>query len=290
MTDFSFTAPFEYEHGWRDIINNVVLPVEERLVDSELSVVWSTDSPFTIANGQTVQLTVSAQDPFLGAVTPVSGTDVIFTGGTITAALDRTSGQSVTLSLTSTSGTLTVSSVQLRALSVPVAQTTKIIEQDAASITTHGEQIYPDSAPWAGQGDALAIAQVILAHYAQRRPIVQMRVVAQDTAHLLQILTRTISDRITIRNGELGLNNDFHIESVTHAIRRINTGRLPVHAAVFGCERRLIPLTTTPFTFDVAGRGFDQGQFVGVGVDDPSTVFIFDHPTNGKFDTGVFGT
>jgi hypothetical protein len=291
VTGFDYTAPFGYEHGWRDIVNVVSLPVEQRVIDPAVSVVWSSDTPFTITAGQTVQVTASASDPFLKAVTPVSGTDIVTAGGvTVSATLSRTSGQSVVVSVTGTSGTGTVTYLQLRALAVPVSQTTKVTEQDAASMATNGERTYPESVPWAGLGDALAVAQVILAHYAQRRPIVTVRMVAQDGAHLLQILTRTLSDRVTIRNGELGLDDDFFIESVTHTIQRINTGKPPVHAVVFGCERQLDTASLVPFTFDLAGHGFNDGQFVGVGVDDPDTVFIFDDPVNGQFGVGAFGT
>ena len=45
-----------------------------------------------------------------------------------------------------------------------------------------------------------------------------------------------------------------------------------------------------PFTFDEVGAGFDQGEFGGTAVDNPDTVFIFDHVTQGQFDTGVFAT
>ena len=45
-----------------------------------------------------------------------------------------------------------------------------------------------------------------------------------------------------------------------------------------------------PFTFDKAGAGFDDGVFDPTGFDDPDAVFIFDHPVQGQFDLGQFGT
>jgi hypothetical protein len=45
-----------------------------------------------------------------------------------------------------------------------------------------------------------------------------------------------------------------------------------------------------PFTFDVAGAGFDDGVFDPTGADNPENVFIFDHATQGQFDFGRFGT
>lgn len=291
VTGFDYTAPFVYENGWKNIINLVSIPVEERTADGTASVVWSSDATFTITAGQTVQVNAMAADPFQGAITPVSGTDIITAGGvTVSATLSSTSGQSVVINVTGVSGTGSVTYLQLRALSIPVSRTVTVTQQDAASVSANGLSSYPDSVPWVGAGDALAVEEVILAHYAQRSPIVQMRVAACDQDHLLQILTRTLSDRITIVNGEMGMNADFYIESVQHTIQRINTGKIPVHTAVFGCEKITSTAALTPFTFDLAGHGFDDGQFVGVGVDDPDTVFIFDDPVNGQFDVGAFGT
>ena len=44
---------------------------------------------------------------------------------------------------------------------------------------------------------------------------------------------------------------------------------------------------SNPFTFNVAGKGFDQGLFQGGGIDDPSTMFRFDTAGHG-FGQGVF--
>ncbi len=64
----------------------------------------------------------------------------------------------------------------------------------------------------------------------------------------------------------------------------------PVHYVSFGCEQAGIVVSDNPFTFDKTGAGFDDGVFGGTGSDDPATVFIFDHPTQGQFDVGRFGT
>jgi hypothetical protein len=140
--------------------------------------------------------------------------------------------------------------------------------------------------------DAAAIADLILGYYSSRRPTVQMRVVSCDPQHLEQILTRTVSDRITIQHDELGLDGDFHIEQVSHTITRINQDALgPVHAVVFGCERALVDVGgVNVFTFDEVGAGFDQGVFGTQGIDDPTQIFIFDDPTQGQFDFGRFAT
>lgn len=290
VTGFHFTKPFTYSHGWRDIINSVAFEVSEREVDSALSVVWSSDSTISLAIGESTEITVSGE-PFMNAVTPVAGTDFTVSGaGTVQVVLDRTSGASAKITLLAIGGSVVVSNLQLRARAIPVQRTIKIVRKDSGSISAHGEKTYPDPAPWANAQDAAAIANMILLHYAQRRPTVQLRVVTSDPAHFIQVLTRTISDRIHITNGEMGLDDDFFVERVTHTITRRNmTGRAPVHTVVLGCEKQL-ETTANPFRFDVRGAGFDQGVFDPIQADDAATVFIFDHPTQGKFDTGLFGT
>lgn len=290
-TGFGFTKPFQYANGWRDIVNSVVFDVAERGPDTDLSVVWTYDSTVSLAIGESIEITMSGSDPFLDAVVPEAGTDYTLTGaGLASITLSRTSGASTKITILAVGGAIILTDLQLRARAVPTRRTVKILRSDTASITQHGEKTYPDTAPWAGVNDADAIASVVLLHYAQRRPTVQIRLVVKDPAHLLQILLRTVSDRIHITNGEIGLDSDFFVERVTHTIQRINqVGKPPVHAVVLGCEKDL-SLTSNPFTFDVIGAGFDQGVFNPIQADDADTVFIFDNPGQGRFDVGLIGT
>jgi hypothetical protein len=292
-TGFDMAKPFTYAHGWRDIVNTVTFDVEERAPSGELTAVWTDESSYALAAGQAVDIEVSSSDPFLGAVTPVPGTDVLFTtsgGGTVDAVLSRDSGASARLTLRAVGGPVTVTSLQLRARSLEVRRTVKVSASDPGSVSQNGERSYPDPAPWANAADAEAIAYMILLHYAQRRPTVQLRVVSQDPAHFMQVLTRTVSDRIRIVNGEMGLDDDFFVERVTHTVQRIGRpGSPPVHAVVLGCEKDLV-ISSTPFTFDQRGAGFDQGVFDLAPADNPDTVFVFDDPAQGRFDSGIFGT
>jgi len=288
---YNFTAPFTYTHGARDIINSVTFEVSDRIEDADLTAVWTQDTQISLGNGESTTLEVSGNDPFLDAVTPVSGTDFTVSGaGIVNVTLSRTSGQSTVITLLAVGGAVTISNLQLRARTITVQRTYKVSRTDADSITRHGEKAYPDTAPWANANDADAIAGMILLHYARRRPTVQLRVTTSDPAHFIQCITRTVSDRIHIVNGEMGIDDDFFVESVQHTIRRLNqSGKPPVHAIVLGCERDLVA-TSNPFTFDKRGAGFDQGVFDPVQADQADTVFIFDDPVQGMFDVGLFGT
>jgi hypothetical protein len=281
---FDYTAPFVYQHGWRDIVNDVLQDVDERAQNPDLSAVWSTESPFSILTGQTLEIKAVASDPFLGAVAPTAtgdDPDIVSIGtGTVTATLTRDSGQSTIIRITSAGGPATVLSMRLRARAVPVGRTIQIREQDPASITVNGLRTYPDDIPLATANDVEAVSEVIVAQYASRRPLVSMRIVAQDAAHLEQIFTRTVSDLISIRNDELGLNASFFVEQVEHTITRIDPDRPPIHAVVLGCEKDRDAPNKNPFTFD--------GFFDPIAADDPDTIWIWD--SQSEFDTNEFGT
>lgn len=288
---FDIAKPFSYAHGWRDIVNSVSFEIQDRIPDANVTAVWTSEDSYVLGAGESRTVTVSGSDPFRGAITPVANVDYIATGGgVLIVTLSRDSGATVDLTMTATGGSVVVTGMQLRAHTIPVANTVKVSRSDPGSINQHGERTYPDTAPWADASDALAIANTILLYYAQRRPTVQLRVVTKDPVHFLQIVQRTISDRIHIRNDEMSINDDFFIERITHTIQRVNQpGKPPVHAVIFGCEKAPVQ-ATNPFRFDIRGAGFDQGIFDPIQADNPFTVFIFDHPTQGQFDLGQFGT
>jgi hypothetical protein len=294
MPDFTFIPPFEYSHGWRDIVNDVTFAVQERHPDDALSAVWESTATISLTIGQSVTVDVQASDPFRDAQDIDDGTDILYTGaGVPTTLLSRRSGQSATITITAVGGSLTITYLRLRARSVPAVRTVQVASADSTSIARHGQRTYPDEAPWAAQYDAFAVAQLLLAAYAERRPTVSLRIVSSDLAHHLQVVGRQISDLITIRNSELGLYGDFFIENVQHTLARMvgqDDCPGPVHYATFGCERSGVVVPDNPFTFDVAGAGFDDGVFDPTAADNPETVFIFDHPTQGQFDFGAFGT
>jgi hypothetical protein len=287
----NLARPFSYAHGWKDIVNSIMFDTSVRTVSAGLTQVWQDTTTYALALGQSVDLNVSSSDPFVNAVTPVVGTDIAASGpGVLGVLLSRTSGASAKVTLQAVGGAVTVTSVQVRAQLVPVTQTVRVSMQDAGSITRHGTRTYPNDAPWAGPEDARAIADKVLLHYAQRRPTVQIRLMSSDPAHLVQVLQRTISDRVHITNGEMGLDADFFVERVQHTIQRTGrAGRAPVHAVVLSCEKDL-DTAVNPFQFDVRGAGFDQGVFDPLQADDVNSVFVFDDPVQGQFDLGEYGT
>lgn len=286
----SLTRPFTYTHGWRDIVNSVAFDVQDRAPAWELQQVWEDTSTYTLTIGQSLDLAVSSSDPFINAVVE-PGADIVYTGpGVVSAQLDRTSGALATLTLRAIGDTVTITSAQVRAQPLTVQQTVRVSASDPTSVNEHGERTYPETVPWAGAQDAAAIANLVLLHYAQRRPTVQIRVASTDPAHFMQVLQRTVNDRVHITNDEMRLDSDFFVEKVAHTVQRVGrAGRPPVHAVVLSCEKAM-EFPVNPFTFDVRGAGFDAGVFDPLQSDEAGAVFIFDHPQQGLFDSGEFGT
>jgi len=291
VTGFNYTAPFTYAHGWRDIINKAQIEVGERTPSLELEVVWSSESTTVVGPNETISLHISSSEPFTDAQDLIDGTDIVYAAGpVVTATFNRTSGQSIILRITSTGGTAVITYLQVRARPVTVQRTINISQVDSASVGEHGDRSYPDTVPWVNVHDALAVASKIVFRYAQRKPIIQLRVASKDPSHFNQVVTRTVSDRITVQNDEMGLNSDFFVERVTHDIRRIWSDQEPVHSVVLGCEKEPEAVESNPFTFDKRGAGFDEGVFDPLSSDDPASVFTFDDPIRGQFDLGVFAT
>jgi hypothetical protein len=275
-----FSAPLIYDHGWRDIINSVTLSVSERAAVGELENVFESTGTFSISTGETRVLAVESTDPFIGAVAPEVDTDYTVQSGAVEVSLSRTSGASTTIFIKATSGAV-VAGMRLRAYPVREVTTYQVQAEDSTSISRYGRRSYTQDAPWVGINDAGAIAAILLAYRAERLPIVSFRMVSGfngNPTRMAQMLSRDLSDRITVVDAETGLNDDFFIERIEHTISDAGA----VHETVFGCEK--VPTqVANVFILGSATRGVLGTNRLGkAGLDDPATVFILG--------SGVLGT
>lgn len=278
---------FSYDDGAKFIANSVAFSVDQREPAAETEV-WSTDTPITLAAGESLPIEIQGSDPFTGAITPAAGLDYELAYGTITASLSRTSGQAVLLTITAGGTAAQINRIGIRATAVPVVRTINVREEDASSVSTYGRQTWQREVPWAGIYDARAIAQRIVSTYATARPVVTFEVtwangISENT--LTQILARKISDRITVRNDELGVNRDFIIERISHTVLKLGVK----HTVRFTCEVPEPVQAANVFTFDTVGLGFNQGTFGANGIDSAATMFRFDTAGQG-FDQGRFAS
>lgn len=275
---------FIYDHGLRSIANVATFSVAQRAPD-QLQEVWFTDTPITLAAGESIAIEIQTADPFMGALVPVLDVDYLASFGTITASLSRTSGQSALLTLTAGGVAAQVDRIGVRATPLPVVRTVKVTEEDTSSINTYDIQTWPRELPFAGVYDARAIAQRIVSTYATNRPTVTFEIANVDDTYLTQILARKISDRITIRNDAIGINRDFIIERKAQSIQKLGG----IHKARFTCEVVEPTQGSTVLTFDVAGKGFNDGVFGTNGIDNAATMLRFDTAGQG-FNDGRFSS
>lgn len=287
---------FAYDYGLLNIINSVTLDVDQRQ-PADVAVVWSTDEQIALDVNEVRVFAIQANDPFINAIVPIqiqqtTDPEVIFgdydlTSGSVTITLSRTSGQSLFLTVTAGGSGAIVQGMALRANPLPVARTVQVLEEDAASVATYTRKKWDGSAPWANQYDAEAIAQRVVAVYSQPRPSVVFSVANVNAAHLNEILERRISDRITIRNDELGLNGDFYVENLSHSIRKNGA----IHTLTIGCQATDPGQPSNAFIFDTSGHGFNDGFFAVTGLNNFSQMFILDTAVSTQqFDQGMFAS
>jgi hypothetical protein len=269
---------FEYDHGIKSIVNRAEFSVDQRR-PADTQEVWASESPVAMNSGDSTTFFAELNDPAIN-VGNVAYLDVA--SGSFTSSLDRSSGQKIIITLTCVT-TGQVNRIALRGNPLPIASTVQVATTDPASIAKYGASSWPEELPWAGVYDAQAIGSRIVAAYADNRPRVSFTIVNFSERYTAKMLSLDIGHRITIRNDVLGVNRDFFVEQLEHRISRWQVHRLTVSAVV---AEDLQP--DVPFTFSVAGRGFNDGQF-SANVDSAKTMFLFDVAGQG-FNQGQFAT
>lgn len=277
------SAPVNYGHGWKEIVNSVSVEVPLRQVDQVLSAVYSSPGLLVIPAGTPLQITARASGPFQGAITPQQDTDYVAVSGTVSMSLSRTSGQSTTITLSSGSGAV-IQDLQLRAYQIQSTSVVVTVE-DQQSIDRYGRKSMQNGRlpTWTNIYDTKAILGLIVSRRAERLPTITVTVRGHANAtRLAECLTRNLSDRVHLTEAMTGLDSDCFIEQISHSVSQ---GGLE-HVTTFGLEK-IPPTVTNPLTFDLAGAGFNQGNFASGAQDNPTTMFRFDTAGVG-FNQGVF--
>lgn len=282
-TEPVMSDPLVYNAGWKEVVNSISTEVPMRTIDPLPSQVWTSQGQITIANGVTLTITAKASGPFINAITPVQDTDYTLVSGSVNVSLSRTSGQSTAILITATGDSI-IQDLALRANAIQSTSIT-VAAEDALSIYNHGRKSLADGRlpVWAGLYDAQAILQLTVAKRAERLPTMQVTMRgAGSAARLAECIGRNLSDRVHVTESLTGFDGDCYVEQIQHTITQGGTE----HVTAFGVEK--IPaVVTNPFTFDLAGAGFDQGAFQGGGLDNPATMFRFDTGGQG-FNDAVF--
>lgn len=270
-----------YDVGWRDIVNQVTFSVDEHAAAPALEDVWTTTETVRVAAGETQTITATFTDPCID----LEADYTVNAGGAAKVTLSRTSGETAEIRVSGVTAA-TVRNLKVQGRPVTIAQTVQVQRSDDTSIANHGARSYPDSAAkWANRFDAEAIADLILNQRANRLPVVTITLTAGadgDDTRLHQMLSRDLSDRITIVDAETGINAAFFIEQIQHDISQAGL----YHVTRFACEK-IRDQAGNVFRFDVAGAGFDDGVFGSDGLIDHTKILILGHATQGQLDQEV---
>ncbi len=202
-------SPFGYDPGLRDVINECAIVVEDREEPAVAEAVWTLPGEVMLSPGESRVYVVTAPDPFLDAVTPVAGTDFVIVAGALAMmALDRTSGQSVALTLTAGGSGARLMGLQVRARPVRVVGRTRVVTtiDASASIARYGRRSCPLEAPWTGGvNEAQDFCNAIAAAYWEPRTRIAVRLAASGEMERRHQIEREVSDRITVSEAETGL-------------------------------------------------------------------------------------
>jgi hypothetical protein len=288
---------FSYDHGLDFVVNTAQLEVTPR-VPGEPGVVWSSTDPVVLSGGQAATLVIRTDDPFTDLQIPSAAVTYLDDGGVLTSdytvaqgsatfSLSRTSGQSAFLTITAGGGGVVINTgVKVRGTPVVAGATRVFSASDTGSQATYGINDWGGSAPWAYFYDAEAIVNQVVSIYARPMPSVEFQVDARASSWTkTAVLGLTIGTRITVRNDVLGINADYIVEQITHTVRSLGVR----HLVTIGAQLAAPVQASNAFTFDVAGRGFNQGQFALDLGNNPTTMFRFDTSGQG-FDQGVFAS
>lgn len=278
------SSPADYNAGFKEIVNAIAFELPQMIVSGELTTVWQSQGPISIAAGQTVQITAQGTTPFLNAQTPVADTDFTLLTGAVSVALIRTSGASTTIQLTAGS-TAVIADLSLRAQAVSTSNTIQVVAEDAGSIAKYKRQSLPsDKAPkWASPGDAQAICQVLLGQRAERLPTISVTMVSANTTRVTQQLTRNLSDRVHLVESHTGLDADCFIEQIGHAITQGGAE----HKTTFGLEKAPAQAAGVFILGSATSGVLGTNKLGRRGLAQPSTMFVLGSGTNGVLGTNV---
>jgi hypothetical protein len=278
---------FRYNHGLKNIVNTATIEVTPRAPGPEV-VVWSIDGALMLGSGEVRTFELRTDDPFINMQTPDNTLDYTLDSGSVSWSLDRDSGQSATLTMTGGGGGTAISTgLRIRATPLTAGPVQKFSASNPASQATFGTNDWAGEAPWAYYYDAQVVCDRVVGIYSQPSPSISFDVDGVlGAATLTRILGTAVSDRITVRNDELGLNADFMVEQITHTVTKMGVR----HVQTIGAQIAEPYQAEDPFVFDTATplvNGFGNGRFaLDVGYN-PVTMFRFDVAGVG-FDQGVF--
>lgn len=218
------SAPLRYDPRRKDLVKTATFEYKLRTAKG-LAEVWALGSTVTLGPNEVrkYQARDSAGDPFTAAATPTvpDGDYTVASGSLASITLDRTSGASVTITLTAGAAGASITGLRLRAQLVSVDNTVQV--SNTVADGTEG-LIFPyPILPEIALNTMQDLANAFVALNKSSRPQVQITLQTGPNgvaSRLTQARTRDISDRVNVRDTQTGLDSgdDFWVERIEHRI------------------------------------------------------------------------
>jgi len=222
-----------YNYNPRHIYNEVVVTVTPWDLQSEAEL-WRLDETPSTPAGETRtwwgDASVSGQSVFVAAwVTPVSTTDYTANSESGGGGDDETGNITITTSKFAKTIKLAITNdashlvyiTLLKARGTYYDSLTKVTRkaEDSTSQTAYQKRTLRVDGKYMTDADlAQDYVDFAIARYKDPQPEVGMEIMNKNSTLLTQLLSREISDRITVTNAELGMSKDFFFDWMGHEI------------------------------------------------------------------------
>jgi hypothetical protein len=221
-------AQITYSLNPKNVYNIVKVTVTPWELQAEAEL-WRLEETPSIAVGDT-QVWWGDSQYFVDAwVTPVATTD--YTANSLATGLGTDMTADIAITTTKFAKTIKLSIINngtvpafitlLKARGTWYDDQTKVTRkaEDTTSQTAYQKRTYELDAKYTADAEhAQEYASYAVGKFKNPRAELSMGIMNQDSATLLQILSREISDRITVANTKLGVNADYFIDYMEHDI------------------------------------------------------------------------
>lgn len=241
-TDNRIYHDFKYDMGIRNIFNQAIANIL-KYSEGGITVLWTLDETPCLAAGEVRTWRALFTGGAVDLVTPVESTDYIANSESGGGGDDLSANISISITKLSQGADLEVTNNGAVAAYLTTLQqrgkllssvTSSYKADNVASQTDFEIRTYPlSSSIIPTEPIAKDYCDFVVSRYGIQVPTIKLKIWNATAADLAEILARRTSDRVTIKNDELGLDDEFFIHNIKHVISK--QGRL--HEMEIACER-----------------------------------------------------
>ena len=218
-----------YEYSLKNIINRAIALFIPRTEQSS-AVIWTLEEGTpSIAPGETYTFEAEYDYPAKSVVTPVANTDYTINSASDGSGDDLSGdmtvtftgyGESASVSIVSAAAVIAyITLFQIRGASITDDEAITRTKEDSTSQDDYGLHSKYLTVPFQSSlATTESLAQWLVSTYKDSIPDIKMNIMNADFEMWRELLARDISDRIAVKNTNLGLDADYFINKIKHRI------------------------------------------------------------------------